>query len=1623
MGVTQLWQVLGPVEQHVPLSSLNGQTLAVDLSIWVCENQGVKQMQGVVAKPFLRNLFFRISHLTQLGVKLVFVIEGDAPELKWDTMAKRQQTRYFGRTGKQSPQKQAVKQTRRNFNRWLKECCELLEIMGIPYIQSRGEAEALCALLNAEGLVDGCLTNDGDAFLYGAKCVYRNFTMNSKDPHVEMFKLSDMESKLDIDRNGLIALGLLVGCDFVPKGVPGIGIANSVRLLQSLSGLDILKRFQLWKTMSEKDCIDQVEVQARRKAIQVPEFPQTKVIDEFITVKDRCPSQLPQWKRPVLAKLQEFALVKLEWPIEYTLEKILPLMTLWDMLDILQSQNPSTHQHLKPNRIVKTRVRQGESCYELEWYKPVTESFNEDEFYVTIENQQLFNKCYPEIVKIFETESSENKKKSKGKKKKKKQTTTVSSTPDLDNLSFKFEKMNLDNVTSGLQKSVQELQPSFSGYDESSLTTKAKQPRHLTLSPNNKKPAGKSTTCVSNKTSEASSISLNSDTKIDRKLNFQDGSKQLAEKEATMSLSERVKLRMKNKTDSTTNNVSSTTTKCTKNMGTTKCVETLSSKVQNLSLSEHLKVMQNVNKESPVAKVTKSSLPSSDSPVIFGTKQSSVGTIPSLQKNVHRISSPASDSFCSPSTFMKHTGNLGDSFEIEKSPYYIECPLSQKQRTSVNGPDFDSPGYFSRSKPVVQESNVDTKSDAEKLIEKLESGIKDVGTSSKNKLSMFGGNKLGSIGNEEISLKSIQSFLNNSNGSILASSNLKNVTPSRMENQSVLNSSTPSEYGDFNLQASLMNSLCSSLVQALTPKGVSMTKSEYEKLVATINEIDSEENSEVPDTETPEEADFLNDIDIAEIEKVSSNFKNMKQNLLLRPIQIDDEDVMSKLSKSARKKLRRKERKVQEMENLVKIQNMSLNKQKLNKKQKSDLKTRLSHPNDDNDGTKRKKQIICSPSKDHLKGISQVPLENNTRNGSKRNGDGKDEPSKSVRSLAMELKADFNSNKHNRVSANNFKELKQNEEDKLSKCHGNQPVNTPDVDSNEKNKKKKKRKKKIRKVSSVIDLSGNDSILDNSKIATCEKYLNLALENSRKKNETKIEKASPIMDLSADDTLLELQGLSCKVLGDELDKELSSKLRIKSVKQRKTLHGHGIRHDEAKIIETSVNSPVLSLANKIVDTEESRNVDSVNHGRTEVFVDVTNKQKTGCMKCTCGMKDLSNITPVDDTENENDRDIDDTASNKLPLNGEMSEKEHQLKVSDCVTPDASKMKNDPELSQNCDKLGYGNENKWCYNRDVRNDVIGSNLSTEVECTNENDSNEKANITELVEENVLLDVEGNDDDTKEIDKGIDEKVVCVGEYDNQNENDSVFINKSNTDKVQEENELNENNLNGENCVQELDHETDRCEMKFGASKTDGLNKVEDSYGMNQAETLDSGLTDKVSEINQSSNDQSIIFVSCSDGSNKENMEVSNGNYVPDQTEMAHVLDSSSVDIADLKSDSNREPTTFMNYWSANEEKVSNIADKFTPSKSLFSPKTVPLGPCTHSEISLENGSQPNGLHTNADENVPTKSLVINGNDDPTTSDDDGIQKMAQSPACLADRLKLKLRHGSTRNVLESFTNYN
>ena len=69
-----------------------------------------------------------------------------------------------------------------------------------------------------------------------------SFYFTNQNPQVECYKMQDVETQLNIDREGLVAMGLLLGCDFCPKGVPGVGKEMALKLAGFLKGENILER-------------------------------------------------------------------------------------------------------------------------------------------------------------------------------------------------------------------------------------------------------------------------------------------------------------------------------------------------------------------------------------------------------------------------------------------------------------------------------------------------------------------------------------------------------------------------------------------------------------------------------------------------------------------------------------------------------------------------------------------------------------------------------------------------------------------------------------------------------------------------------------------------------------------------------------------------------------------------------------------------------------------------------------------------------------------------------------------------------------------------------------------------------------------------------------------------------------------------------------------------------------------------------------------------------------------------------------------------------------------------------------------------------------------------------------
>ncbi|PIA49663.1 hypothetical protein AQUCO_01300437v1 [Aquilegia coerulea] len=242
MGIGgNFWDLLKPYVRNENYDFLRNKKVAIDLSYWIVQHETA--LKNKVRNPHLRVTFFRTINLfSKFGAFPVFVIDGVPSPLKARARIERF-LRFSGVDISNLPKVNDGVSVERNgaFQKCVHECVELLQLLGMPVLKASCEAEALCAQLNYEGHVDACITADSDALLYGAKCVIKSLSPNSKEPF-ECYFMSDLETGLGLKRLHFVAISLLVGNDHNLGGVSGIGIETALRFVRMFPEDEILKR-------------------------------------------------------------------------------------------------------------------------------------------------------------------------------------------------------------------------------------------------------------------------------------------------------------------------------------------------------------------------------------------------------------------------------------------------------------------------------------------------------------------------------------------------------------------------------------------------------------------------------------------------------------------------------------------------------------------------------------------------------------------------------------------------------------------------------------------------------------------------------------------------------------------------------------------------------------------------------------------------------------------------------------------------------------------------------------------------------------------------------------------------------------------------------------------------------------------------------------------------------------------------------------------------------------------------------------------------------------------------------------------------------------------------------------
>jgi len=206
----------------------------------------------------LSGLLYRTVNLLEHGIKPVYVFDGKPPEMKAIEILKRKTMKEEAlkkyeeaiARGDLAAAKKYAQQASKLTDEMVKDAKELLTYMGIPWVQAPSEGEAQAAYMARKGDVWAAASQDYDALLYGAPRLVRNLTITGrrklpgKDVYIEvkpeLIALDDVLKDLKLTREQLIDIAILLGTDYNPDGVPGIGPKTALRLIRQFGSLEKL---------------------------------------------------------------------------------------------------------------------------------------------------------------------------------------------------------------------------------------------------------------------------------------------------------------------------------------------------------------------------------------------------------------------------------------------------------------------------------------------------------------------------------------------------------------------------------------------------------------------------------------------------------------------------------------------------------------------------------------------------------------------------------------------------------------------------------------------------------------------------------------------------------------------------------------------------------------------------------------------------------------------------------------------------------------------------------------------------------------------------------------------------------------------------------------------------------------------------------------------------------------------------------------------------------------------------------------------------------------------------------------------------------------------------------------
>lgn len=242
--------------KEVSFSELKGKTIAIDAFNAIYQFlSSVRQPDGTPlmdssgnVTSHLSGLFYRNIALLSEGMNLIYVFDGEYHILKGKThelrnAAKKAMAQKYEDAVEEEDLEgmgKYAKSLGKLDEKMIAESKELLEAMGVAVVQAPGEGEMQAAELVKSGQAYAVGSQDYDALVVGANKLIQNLTLARKRKTVngfiyiapEMIEFDHVINQLGITWDQLICLAILVGTDFNPGGVKGLGPKKSLAIVK-----------------------------------------------------------------------------------------------------------------------------------------------------------------------------------------------------------------------------------------------------------------------------------------------------------------------------------------------------------------------------------------------------------------------------------------------------------------------------------------------------------------------------------------------------------------------------------------------------------------------------------------------------------------------------------------------------------------------------------------------------------------------------------------------------------------------------------------------------------------------------------------------------------------------------------------------------------------------------------------------------------------------------------------------------------------------------------------------------------------------------------------------------------------------------------------------------------------------------------------------------------------------------------------------------------------------------------------------------------------------------------------------------------------------------------------------